>query len=371
MKCENRNREEKITLYIDRQLDWKEEKEFLKHIRECPECKRELQQAQKLRKMLLDMPMEEVPEGLHENIMKSIEKEIKKSPAKKRIAWQKYGALVACFFLLVIAGKQLFQKTENTTETADISMYLEDSEIEEPKEAYPIITQKRSANAPETSKALPATPSLATGDTKKEAEEQNENIEDLGNEVSSEAVEEIENVLSQPVSEGESIKDDEKEEEKEDVIEGEEKTTNTTKRSVSVNMKSRSLQIQLKTKDINNIVKNIEKRTKDLKGEIETPYLEGSMTIKVPILEYNNVVNWLGQQCEVVDKNEIIEDLAKQYKEIQQQADNAKEKEKEAIKKEQSRKAQEARKTQKECETALEELKKTAEFAVIHILFVE
>ena len=32
MKCENKDREEKITLYLDRQLDWKEEKEFLKHI---------------------------------------------------------------------------------------------------------------------------------------------------------------------------------------------------------------------------------------------------------------------------------------------------------------------------------------------------
>ena len=31
MKCENR--EEKISLYIDRQLDWKEEKEFFEEAR--------------------------------------------------------------------------------------------------------------------------------------------------------------------------------------------------------------------------------------------------------------------------------------------------------------------------------------------------
>ena len=37
MKCDvkQQNREEKISLYIDRQLDWKEEKEFLKHIKQC------------------------------------------------------------------------------------------------------------------------------------------------------------------------------------------------------------------------------------------------------------------------------------------------------------------------------------------------
>ena len=74
MKCENR--EEKISLYIDRQLDWKEEKEFLKHIKECPECKQALQQAQQLRQMLLEMPMEEVPEELHKNIMEAINKEM-------------------------------------------------------------------------------------------------------------------------------------------------------------------------------------------------------------------------------------------------------------------------------------------------------
>ena len=106
MKCDvkQQDREEKISLYIDRQLDWKEEKEFLKHIKTCPECKHELQQAQQLRQMLLDMPIEPFPEGLHESIMKSLEKEM--SPAKKRIAWQKYGVLAACFLLLTFAGKQ-------------------------------------------------------------------------------------------------------------------------------------------------------------------------------------------------------------------------------------------------------------------------
>ena len=136
-------------------------------------------------------------------------------------------------------------------------------------------------------------------------------------------------------------------------------------------MKSKSLQIKLKTKNIERLAQSIEKRTKSLKGEIETPYTQDTMTIKVPLLEYNDVVNWLGQQGEVIDKNEIVEDLANQYKEIQQQAENAKEKEKEAIQKDQPRKAQDARKVQKDCEKALEELQKTAEFAVIHISFAE
>lgn len=136
-------------------------------------------------------------------------------------------------------------------------------------------------------------------------------------------------------------------------------------------MKSKSLQIKLKTKNIEKVIQNIEKRTKAWKGEIETPYTQDNMTIKVPLLEYNDVVNWLGQQCEVIDKNEITEDLAKQYKEIQQQADNAKEKEEEATKKTNLEKRKKQEKIQKDCEKALEELQKTAEFAVIHISFIE
>ena len=99
MKCDvkQQNREEKISLYIDRQLDWKEEKEFLKHIKQCEECNKALQQAKQIREMLLTLPDEDVPEELHNDIMKAIQKEMttKISPAKnkKNIDFTKYGAL--------------------------------------------------------------------------------------------------------------------------------------------------------------------------------------------------------------------------------------------------------------------------------------
>ena len=66
---------------------------------------------------------------------------------------------------------------------------------------------------------------------------------------------------------------------------------------------------------------------------------------------------------------EIAKDTIEQFKKIQDYMVLAKEEE--ATKKDQPRKAQEARKIQKDCEKALEELQKTAEFAVIHISFIE
>ena len=68
MKCDvkQQDREEKISLYIDRQLDWKEEKEFLKHIKQCEECNKALQQAKQIREMLLTLPDEDVTDEVLE-----------------------------------------------------------------------------------------------------------------------------------------------------------------------------------------------------------------------------------------------------------------------------------------------------------------
>lgn len=421
MKCENR--EEKISLYIDRQLDWQEEKEFLKHIKECPECKEALQQAQQIRQMLLDMPMEEVPQGLHDSIVKTIQKEIQLSPAKntKRISWQKYGALAASFLLLIGGAyfyKTTLQQHSSTAETTEmatmqleeatpnLAMNIPEEVVEEQYDTdesqLPMITQKRSVNAPETAKALPKTPSLGAGftrDAKKKAEGEEqaeaEKVTEQGQETETTEQKQIEqtqsnddeekngaengaeqqSVLTQPVTEDEKTKNDKKEGEnteqtQEKEGDSEEVVTNV-RRAVPTNMKSKSLQISLKAKQPEQTAKNIEKRAKSLKGEIEVPYEQSGMTIKIPVAQYNDVVNWLGQQCEVTDRNEIVEDLGKQYKEIQQQLDEAKAKEKQAKQKGQSRRAQEARKTQKECEKALEELQKTADFATIHITFIE
>ena len=397
MKCENR--EEKISLYIDRQLDWKEEKEFLKHIKQCPECKEALQQAQQLRQMLLEIPMEKVPEGLHQNIMEAINKEIeaktKVSPLKnkKNTAWQKYVAVAASFLILAGASKVYFNYKTDVTENVQIpemaSMKLQQTETDikqideqtniDQQQISPTITQTRSINAPETAKALPATPNLATGSTEyseegeqqqteqgqQEITQQSETVQqdntndDENNDENSEQYSQ-QGVMMQAMVAGEGTEEEKKEKEiSSQSDEGEsieDAVTNTIRRSVPTNMKSKSLQISLKSKNEQKIAENIEKRVKSLKGEIEAPYTEGSMTVKIPISEYNNVINWLTQQCEVINKNEIIEDLGKQYKEIQQQLDEAKQTEKQAVQKEQPRRAQEARKTQKECEKALEEL---------------
>ncbi len=383
MKCDvkQQDREEKISLYIDRQLDWKEEKEFLKHIKQCEECNKALQQAKQIREMLLTLPDEDVPEELHNDIMKAIQKEMttKISPAKnkKNIDFTKYGALAASFLILAVTGGYFYnQNLKNTSESipelASMSMKEGVTAETETGEVLPEITQTRSKKIPDTSKALPATPVLGSGEN---AEKKQESVETLENNTSDEQIteqndaqiaslSEQQDVLTQSIPEGETLYSDKQQNDtllqsaEEEPQQYGDDTTINVKRSMPSNMKSKSMEMKLSIKDADKFVKEIEKRTKSLKGEIVSEYTEDSMTIKIPLLEYNNMTNWLGEQCKVLEKNEFIEDLAQQYKEIQKQAENAVSKQKQAEQKGQSR-------------TALEELEKTAEFATISITFSE
>lgn len=419
MKCENR--EEKISLYIDRQLDWQEQKEFLKHIKQCPECKQALQQAQQLRQMLLDMPQEEVPEGLHENIMKAIQKEMQKEAQKtskkasnktiikRKKVWHQYGVLAASFLILA-AGVSLYKKNnsinmDNTAmqlsgdilvgegailadmdELGEVGEVGEVEEIEEqnnePFQQQPNITQSRTVKNPETSKALPQTPYIASSEPETQKTEGAETTQSEGaeeaiqgeqNDQNSEQKQETQKVLTQSASETKNDIESDIADDLQDngEIKSEHQKSTNNMRAVPSNMKSKSLQITLKANNADKILKNIEKRVKALGGEVETADAQNSITVKVPLSEYNNVSNWIEQQGEVIDKQEFTEDLAKQYKEIQKQQYDASEKEKEAEQKQQPRKAQEARKIQKECQNALDELKKTAEFATITAIFSE
>jgi len=396
MKCDvkQQDREEKISLYIDRQLDWKEEKEFLKHIKQCEECNKALQQAKQIREMLLTLPDEDVPEELHNDIMKAIQKEMttKISPAKnkKNINFTKYGALAASFLILAVTGGYFYnQNLKNTSESipelAPMSMAEGVTAETEIDGVLPEITQTRSKKIPDTSKALPATPVLGSGENAEKKQESTETLENgtsdeqitEQNDVQIASLSEQQDVLTQPIPEGETLYSDKQQNDtspqsaEEEPQQYGDDTTINVKRSMPSNMKSKSMEMKLSIKNADKFAKEIEKRTKSLKGEIVSEYTEGSMTIKIPLLEYNNMINWLGEQCKVLEKNEFIEDLAQQYKEIQKQAENAVSKQKQAEQKGQTRKAQDAKKVQQDCQTALEELEKTAEFATIHITFSE
>jgi len=62
-----------ISLYIDGFLDEEDRVSFENHISSCEKCKKELHATEILVEYLKNIPLEELPEGLHANIMKGIE----------------------------------------------------------------------------------------------------------------------------------------------------------------------------------------------------------------------------------------------------------------------------------------------------------
>lgn len=404
MKCENI--EEKISLYIDRQLDWKEEKEFINHIRKCPHCKELLEQTQQLRKMLLELPMEEMPEGLHESILNVIEKEVEgqnkaaalSAKKKKTVFWYRYGAIAASFLLLAAAGNYIYngmeqkqaltqQLMEQTPEMASLQEDSPQTAVAPMKE-----TITRTTQAPQTSKALPATPTEETNETTEEAEN-GENTQEGNGENDTQSQDALAQQDSSQTPQAASAQAEqssaqeqtitmkaavtEENAPEENSAEQTQKDTKTTlssgsaAKSVPINMKSKSMKISLKTNDISKITEEMEKKAKQLQGTVQNSTETGSITMQVPASRYDEALSWIEQQGETAEKEEFVEDLAKQYKQIQKQAEEAEKTEKDATEKGQSKRARQARTTIEDCEAALKQLEKAAEIFTIEITLVE
>ena len=413
MKCEKI--EEKISLYMDKQLDWKEEKEFINHIRQCPRCKEQLEQAQQLRKMLLEIPMEEVPKELHENIMAVIEKKVKNqnkttslsSKKKKTMLWYRYGAIAASFLLVIAAGNYIYkgieqkqavteELMEKTVDTANVQSASPPMQVQTQQVTAPMQeTIEQITQAPITSKALPATPTevseeetteeetsekdaaqnstdttltedITTENQQTDTTEETTKDSNTSEQLSTEATTE-EPVLMKAALTAEDTSEETQEQEDINVA----TVSGNSARSIPANMKSKSMKMSLKTKDVQKMAEEIAKKAKQLQGSVQAEYEQNSITIQVPYSRYEDALNWIEQQGETGEKEEVTEDLAKQYKEIQKQAEQAKKIEKDATEKGQTKRAKQAQKTIQEYEAALKQLENTAKFSTIEITLIE
>jgi hypothetical protein len=91
-----------LSLYIDGELDEKEQKIIEEHIITCESCRKELEQYKKIIYMLQNLIEEEPPKGfckrLHEKLLKT--KQDRKINTRAR--WVKYGSIAAVFVLIVL-----------------------------------------------------------------------------------------------------------------------------------------------------------------------------------------------------------------------------------------------------------------------------
>jgi hypothetical protein len=91
-----------LSSYIDGELDEKDMLLVEEHIHNCEECRRELEEYNKILHVLHHMPEEEPPKGycnrLHEKLIKA---NVNKKTSK-RMRWVKYGSIAAAFILVFV-----------------------------------------------------------------------------------------------------------------------------------------------------------------------------------------------------------------------------------------------------------------------------
>ena len=97
---------ELISLYFDKELDEKEEKELFEHLTNCPSCRKEYEELKVVMDMLGEIEEEELPEGFHNEVMAKIKAEAK--PQKKRIPWARYTSIAASICAVFIVGGAVF-----------------------------------------------------------------------------------------------------------------------------------------------------------------------------------------------------------------------------------------------------------------------
>lgn len=93
--------QELISALIDGKVSEKEKTEIYAHVEKCPECKAMLEAFTAVSESLGEL--EDVPAGLHENIMRRVKSE----GIKKKSPWKKIIPLAACFALVIFGAFSL------------------------------------------------------------------------------------------------------------------------------------------------------------------------------------------------------------------------------------------------------------------------
>lgn len=93
--------QELISALIDGKVSEKEKAEVYAHVEKCSECKAMLEAFTAVSESLGEL--EDVPEGLHENIMRSVKSE----GIKKKAPWKKIIPLAACLVLVIFGALSL------------------------------------------------------------------------------------------------------------------------------------------------------------------------------------------------------------------------------------------------------------------------
>jgi len=156
MKCNDFR--DVISLYIDNRLDESGKEKVSKHLKECKACKDEYEDLLRIRGILIDSPIEDLPEGFKEELhhklikCKQDEKEtnaVKSTPIntpiskKRKFNWRTFSAVAALLLIMVISVATLnqFGLRGQRSEMAQDNAAQEEYGIMESKMAAPEVAE--------------------------------------------------------------------------------------------------------------------------------------------------------------------------------------------------------------------------------------
>ena len=103
---------DKLSLYIDNELNYEEIQQMEEHFKQCENCQKELNEYKNLILVLQSLPEEEPPEGYCKRLHNKLLEESPQSKSKKvlniisinRSKWIKYGSIAAALVLVVLVA---------------------------------------------------------------------------------------------------------------------------------------------------------------------------------------------------------------------------------------------------------------------------
>lgn len=98
--------DEYISLYIDDVLSERQKKEFEGHLKQCPQCKKKLEETQKLVSLIKEIDEEPLPQGFRDNLFKKLEGS-RKMQTRNLLRWIGAMAGVIIIFLSARALKDI------------------------------------------------------------------------------------------------------------------------------------------------------------------------------------------------------------------------------------------------------------------------
>ena len=328
MKCKEAF--ELMSLYFDNEIEETDKIELFKHISNCEQCKADFDNLEQMINSVNNLPLLELPENFHSELMEKIKDENKVISFENKIAkkaiYKKYMAIAVVLFVLIIVGGNVFLKNNINIENSQLDVAYSSSSNGRSKGGSGI---PEGRNITGNSQYNEETASLTSNEDSGLETYSQEDENSLLNKIEGESEEkEKENVnYSLQCDESASSSNDlynQANNYKENSEEGIDDSINENSENyLSKNSEIKREELYIKnyfadiyTNNYENTLNNIKNYSQINMAVIESEE-KNKITIKVPREYYDNFIKLIYNNENVKNDDEVIDDITDEYENIE------------------------------------------------------